>query len=109
MMRRLLLAIVLAGCAKHATREQAQTACEHQVELGYWDGVAEGLTKQGLDAHDPQLHAIAAQQLAAQQQTDEWRAAVTECTDAFFGHASPSQIACVMAATTSDAASACLK
>lgn len=110
-MRPILFAtiLVLTACGKHASREQAAAACEHQIELGYWKGFDEALTKNGHDPKDPAMHQQGAQALPEQQKTDAWKAELSKCTDTYADHASPAQIACITAATTSDAALACLK
>ena len=105
----LLVTILLAACGKHATRDQAQAACEHQIELGYWKGFDEALTKSGHDPKDPAMHAQGVQALPEQQKTDAWKAELATCTDTYADKASPAQIACITAAATSDAATACLK
>ena len=110
-MRRFAFATVLvvAACGKHASREQAAAACEHQIELGYWEGFDAALTKSGHDPKDPSMHAQGVQALPAQQKTDAWKSEIATCTDTYAEKASPAEVACITAAATSDAAIACLK
>ena len=48
-MRRLALValFVVAACGKHASREQAEAACEHEIELGFWSGFEDSIKKGG--------------------------------------------------------------
>lgn len=111
MVRFVLLAIVtaaLAACSSKPSHAEAEAACEHQVELGFWAGVAESAQKQGLKPDDPKAKQIGEAALAQNKQTDEWKQAVAKCTDTFERLASKDQIKCVMAATSTDAAHACL-
>jgi hypothetical protein len=107
--RLVLVALVLAGCGKHATKEQAQAACDHQIELGYWQGFAESIKKSGHDPADPDIHAQGVQALAAQRKTEAWQAELSKCTDTYADHASAAQLECVAAAKTADDSLACLK
>lgn len=112
MMRLVLLAIVtaaLAACSnQRPSHADAEAACEHQVELGFWEGFAKSVEKQGLKPDDPKAKQIGQDGLEQNKKTDEWKQAVAKCTDTFERLASKDQIKCVMAATTPAASQACL-
>ncbi|MBL9017769.1 MAG: hypothetical protein JNL83_26520 [Myxococcales bacterium] len=102
--------LVTAACGKsHVSRESAQAACEHQTELGFWKGFDSSVRKNQLDPAAPEVKAQGVEGLAEQRKTPEWKAVVDKCTDTFVKAATDKQVKCVMAATTSEAAQACLK
>lgn len=109
-MRILLFAVLLAGCStKHVSRERAQAACDHQIELGYWTGFEGSVKDQGLDPKDPKVKASGVSNLAEQRATKEWAAARDKCADPFEKAATEEQLTCVIAATTQEAALDCIK
>lgn len=104
------IALSLVGACKkdRPTREEAQAACAHQIELGYWSGFDEAVRSQKLDPKDPAVKARGDAGLVEQRTTPDWTAAVGTCTDGFAKMATKTQISCVMAAKTVDTATACL-
>ena len=100
---------VCASCKKHPTPEQAKVACEHQIELGFWNGFKKTVTKAGLDPNAPDIKAKGEKGLAEQQKSKEWQAQLDKCTQGFARLASVEQINCIDKATTTDAAQACVK
>jgi hypothetical protein len=107
MKRIALLVLFTAACAKQATPEQAQAACDHEIELGYWKGFDESIAKAGHDPKDPDIHAMGEKALPDQKKSTEWKSARDSCAKGM-EHATPDQLTCVSAATTVDAAMACL-
>ena len=104
-----LIALFITACGKHASHEQAQAACDHEIELGFWKGFDESLAKAGHDPKDPDTHKMGVSALADQRKGDEWKKALDDCTKGFESGATSEQLECVKAATTVDAAQACLK
>ena len=107
MKRIALLLLFTAACAKHASHEQAVAACDHEIELGYWKGFDESIAKAGHDPKDPDIHAMGVQALPDKKKSDEWKSARDSCATGM-ENATPEQLTCVTAATTVDAAMACL-
>ena len=112
MVRLVLLSIVtaaLAACShSRPSHAEAEAACEHQVELGFWEGFGESVQKQGLKPDDPKAKQIGQEGLEQNKKTDSWKQAVATCADKFERLATKDQIKCVMAATTPAASQACL-
>jgi hypothetical protein len=110
-MRTFLLGIVvLAACsAKHISGDDAQAACDHLTELGFWTGFEESIKKAGQDPKDPTVRAQGEQGLIDARKSDEWKAEVSKCADGFAESASQQQVTCIMAAKTSADGTACLK
>jgi hypothetical protein len=83
-----LVLAVVAACGKKPERAKAEAACEHAVELGFFE--AQGVGK--LD------DAAAKALLEDQKKGPLWKDAVEKCTNDAMNDSSPDQVACVLAA-----------
>ena len=107
-MHRLMLIAALAlatGCHKHATRAQAEAACEHEIELGYWKGFDGAVA----NPNDPAIHAEGEKALVEQKASKAWKDELAKCTDGAVDEATPEQTDCITAAKTEAEATACAK
>jgi hypothetical protein len=91
-MRRLTIVLVAvlataAGCGKHPSKEKANAACEHSVELGFMESSA----AQGSDADTKAM-------LDEMKKGPLWKEAVEKCTKDAMEDATPEQVDCVLAA-----------
>jgi hypothetical protein len=105
-MRRILLVasiLLVTACHKHPTREKAEAACEHEIEIGFWKGFNGAVG----NANDPETHKQGEAALVEQKQSKAWKDALAKCTDGAMDEATPEQVDCILAAKTEDESLAC--
>ena len=89
----ILVLLVAAACGSKPDRAKAQAACEHVVELGFWEAAGE----KNVGHDDPETKAL----LEDQKKGPLWKESVDKCIEEAMSDSSPAQVDCVIAAKTS--------